>query len=210
MDSNNNSKILKRWINVNYLNTKTIANLKENFVKNKPYPYLELSSFFNEQKAKGLLLSLLKEKFYEKSSDLFKFHQTNDLSSTKNSKLEEFRKFLASEDFAGYMEVLTGFKLKNGKVDLAGTLYKDTNFLLCHDDRLETRKIAFLLYLSDLEEKDGASLNLMDRKFKKIAKIIPQSNKFVIFGVSSHSFHEVEELIKDKQRIALGGWFHDK
>ena len=210
MANNIDYKLLKDWINNEQLDNKNIINLKGFFLKNKPYKYLELRNFLNEKKAKSILLALSKERFYEKNSDLFKFYQTNDIASSKNPKLAEFRNFLASGEFIGYIRALTGFKLKIGKVDLAGTLYKDTNFLLCHDDRLETRKIAFLLYLSDLEEKDGASLNLMDRKFRKIAKIIPQFNKFIFFEVSNHSFHEVEELIKDKQRIALGGWFHDK
>lgn len=210
MSKNPRSGILNRWINKIYLHEKTIANLKNKFKKNDPYPYLELSGFFNENKAKGLLSALAKERFYEKNSDLFKFYQTNDIASSKNSELLDFRYFLASVDFIRYMEFLTGLNLKPGKIDLAGTLYKDTNFLLCHDDKLEKRKIAFLFYLSNLEDKDGGSLNLMDAHFKLTRKIRPEFNKFTFFQVSSHSFHEVQELVANKQRMAFGGWFHDK
>lgn len=151
-----------------------------------------------------------KEKFYQKEADLFSFFQTNDIISSKNKILLEFREFLASGEFIHYMESLTGLKLGRGKVDLAGSLYKNTNYLLCHDDELEGRSIAFLLYLSTLDGKDGGSLNLMDRKPRIAKKLIPKFNTFTFFQVSKISFHEVGEVIADKQRIALGGWLHDK
>ena len=194
---------MKQWINGKYLKNETINKLKNTFRKNRPYPYLELKDFLNEEKAKGLLLALSKERFYPKEADLFSFFQTNDIASSKNKILLEFREFLASEGFISYMENLTGLKLGRGKIDLAGSLYRNTNYLLCHDDELEGRSIAFLLYLSTLDGKDGGSLNLMDGKLQTTKKLIPGFNTFTFF-------HEVEEVVNDKQRIALGGWLHDK
>src|SRR3989344_9386754 len=104
------------------------------------------------------------------------------------------------------MQKITGLKL-NGQIDLFCSLYQDTDYLLVHDDQLKGRKIAFMIYLNDLTEKDGGALALYDNKDKvpnKITKIVlPRLNSFVFFEVSPISFHSVEEVISKKQRIAL-------
>ena len=203
-----------RQINPKYLEKNKVEELKKTFISNKPFAHLELDNFFTKEFCNNLLEALSKQGFYFKDSDLFKLSQTNDLSSTKNKVLKEAYKFLASKEFIQFMESLTNLKLKSGKIDLAGSLYSDTNYLLCHDDQLEGRKIAFLIYLTDFKESEGGSLNLFSSKKnlpdKVLKKIIPKFNKFAFFEVSDISFHEVEEVIVDKQRLALGGWFHGK
>lgn len=39
-------------------------------------------------------------------------------------------------------------------------------------------------------------------------KLIPTANTFVIFKVSPDSFHKVDEILTDKKRYSLTGWFH--
>ncbi len=199
---------LEEWISKDYLRDESIHSQKKSFSSAKPFFHLELKNFLTENLAKKLLLALSKETFTQKEADLFKLKQTNDLSSSKIKALSEFRNFLLSEGFMHYMESITGLALKRGIVDLSGSMYEDTDFLLCHDDRLEGRKIAFLFYLSSLNEKDGGALALLDKKLGAGKRIIPQFNTFAFFEVSKISHHEVEEVIAQKQRIALGGWFH--
>lgn len=207
---------LREWIDESYVKQKTDT-LKNQFISNIPFPHLVLLDFFNPQKAVDILKALAQEPMEEKEADLFKFMQTKDLVGTNNKVLTEFRSFLCSDNFVSFMEKITGLKLKRGVIDLHGTLYQDTDFLLCHDDQLEGRKIAFLFYLSNLTEKDGGSLNLFNSKEDKqkklmpttvAKKIIPQFNTFAFFEVSHKSFHEVEEVVSPVQRIAIGGWFH--
>ncbi len=197
---------LKDWLSKEYLN---LEGFKKKFVSSKPFSYLELNGFLRKEKAVKVLKALLIERFYQKEADLFKFKQTSDLKHTQNKDLKDFIGFLYSKEFIDFMQEMTGFKLSN-KTDVAGTLYEDTDYLLCHDDQLEGRKIAYLFYFADFEEKDGGSLNLFDSKNNVIKKILPRFNKFAFFEVSPKSFHEVEEVIKKKQRIAIGGWFYDK
>lgn len=200
----------KKWINGKYLDKNKIDQLKKNFKKAKPYSYLELKDFFVEDRAIDILRELIKLRFYEKDADLFHFYQTNNIAAIKNKKLAEFRNFLASKEFLSFMNKLTGLEFKLGQVDLHGSMYSNTDHLLCHDDQLEGRSIAFLLYLTNMGPKDGGSLNLLDKKQKKAKKLIPKFNSFTFFHVSPISFHEVEEVVVEKQRIAIGGWFHDK
>lgn len=202
---------LEQWVNPKYLDQKNRKSLKSKFIANTPFEHLELTDFFVKQKAAMLLESLSKEQFFEKESDLFKFLQTNDMASTSISLLQEFHALLRSNEFIELMQDLTGLKLKNS-IDLAGNIYQDTDFLLCHDDKLEGRKIAFLIYLSDMSPKDGGQLNLFDSKKNlpdKVAKkIVPKFNSFTFFKVSPKSFHSVGEVVSDTQRITFNGWFH--
>ena len=182
---------LSKWLNNIYLKHIKISSLRKKFSGNQPYPYLELNGFLKDLQARKLLAALTKEKFYMKESDLFQFSQTEDIAASKEEALRAFRDFLRSKRFLSFMESLTGFKLKEDTVDLSGTLYKNTDFLLCHDDQLEGRKIAFLLYLSNLEIEDGGSLRLFDKIFKSFKRITPRFNKFVLFEVSKISYHKI-------------------
>jgi Rps23 Pro-64 3,4-dihydroxylase Tpa1-like proline 4-hydroxylase len=205
--------MVTKWIQPMYAQAQAMSNLKSKFQKAKPFRHLEVHSFFQEEKLQAVLKELLSEKFYEKHSDLFQFKQTADLKNTKKPALKSFIQFLYSKEFVQYMQDITGFTFTN-TMDVAGTLYQDTDFLLCHDDELEGRKIAFLIYLSTVEEKDGGSLALYDSKTKKPNKIVkqitPTFNKLAFFEVSPISFHEVLEVVVEKDRIAIGGWYYAK
>ena len=186
--------------------------LSASFGKATPYPHLVLPHFFREDKIGAICKALLKESFTLKEADLFKFWQTQDLVGTRNKLLQEFRTFLCSAEFVQFMCEITLASLRKGVVDMAGTKYTDTHYLLPHDDQLEGRKIAYFLYLSDLKKNEGGRLQLFDsynsRPSTVKAEIIPTSGTFAFFLVSNKSFHQVEEVIR-RQRLAISGWFHD-
>ena len=197
---------INKWVNSKYLKSEKL--LKSTFTKAKPFKNIELKDFFDAVKLVEVVEALILEKFIEKESDLFKFMQTNDLASSNNKVLIEFRAFLCSSAFISFMQNITGLKLKSGAIDIAGTLYRDSDYLLCHDDQLEDRKIAFMIYLSDLAKNEGGSLDLLSTSYKPIVKIVPKFNTVAFFEVSPVSFHEVSEVLVDKQRLAIGGWFY--
>lgn len=203
---------LGSWINKKYLTKKTVNQLRPSFSSARPLPHLELPAFFNEEKLLTVLQALGEESFVLKEADLFQFRQTADLVGAKNSVLQEFRSFLSSSEFVSYLTTLTGLTLQPKKVDMSGTIYQDTDYLLCHDDQLEGRRIAYIIYLSDLQQKEGGELVLYNSKngvpTTKARTIIPKFNTFALFTVSPHSFHSVEEVVSDTQRIALTGWFY--
>jgi len=187
-----------------------IAILKKKYSCAKPFPHLEIKNFLPPKKAASLLKALRKERFYEKEADLFKFLQTNDFMGTKSKVLRDFRTFLSSKKFIQIIENITTAKLKKGVIDLHATCYRDTDFLLCHEDKLEGRKIAFMIYLTDTKKSEGGCLQLYStEKPKKIVKTLPpKGNSFVFFEISKKSFHQVSELLVPKQRITIAGWFH--
>src|SRR3989344_9032774 len=199
------------WINAEYLLVENIKKFNSAFVNNKPFSYLEIPHFLKQEKIIQLLQALGEQEFSPHQSDLFQFSQTYDLLHSDDPMLKEFAVWLSSTEMLQFMHNITKLKL-NGKIDLFGSIYQDTDYLLPHDDQVPGRKIAFMLYLNDLEEKDGGALALYDSKNKtptKIARrIIPKAGSLIFFEVSSLSIHTVEEILTDMQRITLSGWYY--
>ncbi len=203
---------LEDWIQPAYLSQQRIASIKKQFSEAVPFPYVVLKDFFVLKKLKQMNAALQQESFKKLESDLLKFSQTNDLSSSSHPAIKQFYGFLSSPEFRAYMAMLSGFRLSSG-LDCMGSLYEDTSFLLPHDDRLESRKIAYMIYCSSSSKHDGGMLCLYDSKkdipSRIVRRILPVENQFVFFAVSKKSFHGVSE-IKRKKRLTMNGWFHGR
>jgi len=202
---------INNWLSPQNFSEEKIKRYQAAFSSNKPFPYLELANFIKPEKIIALLQALNEQEFSPKQADLFQFLQTSDLLYSDDPVLKEFIALFSSPELIALMHDVTNLKL-NGKIDLFASIYQDTDFLLPHDDQLPGRKIAFMLYLNDLDEKDGGALAFYETKNKtptKISKrIIPKAGTLVFFEVSPLSFHTVEEVVIDTQRITLSGWFY--
>lgn len=202
---------LSEWINKYYLEESHLQKLQKEFNQATPFEHIQLHDFLTHDKAVQVLHALVDEKYYEKESDLFKLMQTQDFKSTQIPVLQEFHTLIQSKEFITLMQTITQCTLTQ-KIDMHSMIYQDTDFLLCHDDRLDSRKIAYLLYFCDLDEMDGGALRLFATKdnkpYRVTKKILPSFNTFTFFKVSDQSFHDVEEIKTDTQRISIGGWFH--
>ncbi len=205
--------MIKSWVNPKYLEPAKQKQLKRSFLASKPFRHLELRDFFIEKKAIQILKALGKEHFFPKESDLFQFNQTNNLAASERKSIQQLLELWSTDEFAEFMSNITGFNIKPLVIDSFASLYQKTDYLLCHDDEIEGRKIAWLLYLSALQKGDGGTLNLYTAKKnlpdKVVKKLVPQFNSFTFFEVSPVSFHAVEEMVKEKQRVAITGWFRD-
>ncbi|NXD15468.1 OGFD1 hydroxylase, partial [Nothocercus nigrocapillus] len=107
-------------------------------------------------------------------------------------------------------------------IDLSCAQYGYTDVLLCHDDELEGRRIAFILYLvPPWEKSDGGTLDLYstDEHFQPqqiVKSLVPSWNTLAFFEVSPVSFHQArtcilfvsEVLSEEKCRLSVSGWFH--
>uniref|UniRef100_G3MPY1 uS12 prolyl 3-hydroxylase n=1 Tax=Amblyomma maculatum TaxID=34609 RepID=G3MPY1_AMBMU len=151
--------------------------------------------------------------FHAKNNDLYKFHQSDDLQNFDTPYIHAFRKCLEGT-LAPWLRDVTGIPL-DGTISLTCSKYSYTDVLLCHDDELEGRRIAFILYLTPgWTSTDGGSLDLFDvdsngQPRDIVRNIVPRFNSFAFFEVSPVSFHQVAEVLsEDKLRISVGGWFH--
>ncbi len=204
-----------------------ITALSKRFISGKPFPHVVIENFLDKDNVdksrqaptrgwdnhKRLLLELKKESFAKKDSDLFTFKQTGNLFYSRNPIVAAAVTMFSSGQFAQLISLISGIRLKPGAVDVSGSLYEKTDYLLCHDDRLEGRKIAFILYLSEsFTAADGGALVFLTAKGrhpdKKVFAYPPLQNSLMIFAVSKKSWHEVEEVLADKKRYTIGGWLH--
>lgn len=192
------------WVNPEY--GKKRDDLKKLFREAKPFPHLVLKDFFDVDKITPVGEALLRETFHGYNSDLFQFQQTDDCKNAKSKAVREFHEFFSSKEFIGFIGGITGKRLKS--IDMSGFMYGDMDYLLPHDDRLEGRKIAYVMNLSEgFTEKDGGALQFFEGK--KIAKtIVPSFNALTLFEVSDKSVHRVGEVLCEKARLSLAGWFH--
>jgi hypothetical protein len=139
-----------------------------------------------------------------KYTDLYSLQQTPEI--TEGAFAEALRLFFADcgKNYFNYHGMY-----------LSAQEYHSGDYLLCHDDQLEDRLFAFVIYVHELpwDAERGGQLDLfsMDHNGnpKAIAKsILPLRHTCAIFEVSPRSFHQVREnLSKDGAvRRSVGGW----
>nr|CAH0107368.1 unnamed protein product [Daphnia galeata] len=184
-----------------------------------PFNCCQLRNFVDDDsflhQLKHELLSL---NFHEKSNDLYKFHQSQDLKKVTTAAVSALKKFLYS-DFRQWLIQVTGIEL-NSTVDMSCARYNHTDVLLCHDDELEGRRIAYILYLVDEDwtSADGGNLDLYTVDERKqpdriVTSLVPVWNSLAFFSVTPTSFHQVSEILaasSNKCRLSVSGWFHGK
>ncbi len=177
----------------------------------KPFPHFLIEKAFDPAILAAVKKALLKEKFSLQNSDLFSFLQY-DIDKSRNQTLQEFSSFLHSDTFIKKIIEIT--RQKGKWTDVSAFIYEKTQYLLTHDDRMATRKVAYVVNLSTLSEEEGGALALYETQGKRptriTKRIFPVMNTLVLFIVSPESFHEVEEVVGDTQRITITGWLHNQ
>ncbi|KAJ8398576.1 hypothetical protein AAFF_G00421040 [Aldrovandia affinis] len=181
-----------------------------------PFPHCVLRNFIQNQTfVENLQRELLDLNFHEKSNDLYKFKQSDDLKKRKEPHIAGVRVALF-EQFRSWLTDVLQVALEP-TVDISCAKYEYTDVLLCHDDELEGRRIAFILYLVPAwEQKDGGTLDLLGidengQPQTLVKSLVPSWNTLMFFEVSPVSFHQVSEVIsEDKCRLSLSGWFHGR
>ncbi|XP_070254835.1 prolyl 3-hydroxylase OGFOD1 isoform X1 [Myotis yumanensis] len=179
-----------------------------------PFLHCVIPNFIPSQNfLEGLQKELLSLDFHEKYNDLYKFQQSDDLKKRREPHICALRKILF-EDFRAWLSDISKIDL-DSTIDMSCAKYEFSDALLCHDDELEGRRIAFILYLVPPWDKSlGGTLDLynVDEHFqpKQIVKsLIPSWNTLVFFEVSPVSFHQVSEVLsEEKSRLSISGWFH--
>ncbi|KAL4920797.1 Oxoglutarate and iron-dependent oxygenase degradation C-term-domain-containing protein [Aspergillus aurantiobrunneus] len=184
--------------------------------------------------------------FTEKETDIYKIFQSGDLANldglddgslSRLPSILKLRDALYSVRFREFLSSVTGSgKLSGQKTDMAINVYNEGCHLLCHDDVIGSRRLSYILYLTDpdtpWQAEWGGALRLYPTTTKKDAKgedvkvpspdfalsIPPAFNQLSFFTVQpGESFHDVEEVYhptetedksKKRVRMAISGWFH--
>ena len=205
---------LKGWIHEQHLNDAAMKKYAKEFQNNKPIQHLLIKKFLQPKQLIFLKNALEKQHFEQKESDLFSMQQTKDLKNSTTFVFSSFYTMLTSSYFQKWLQEISGIpKLKN-EADMHALFIPKTGYLLPHDDYLDNRKIAYVLYLSpSFTTKEGGALEFFsvdrDNIPVKVVRSYPyQENSFMLFKVTRQSFHQISEVIVNKQRLTIGGWFH--
>ncbi|KAJ3057144.1 hypothetical protein HK097_000072 [Rhizophlyctis rosea] len=208
----------------------TRSSLGKLFADSKPYLHCRIDRLIDDallRKVRAEIAAALH--FTVKETDIYKVFQTGDLANLDGlpaSELAQLRSLfrlrnsLYSPDFRQFISDVTGCgSLSGSKTDMSINTYMNGCHLLNHDDVIGTRRVSYILYLTDPDEpwdpKNGGALELYPVVKKGIPDVAPtvvippQWNQFVMFTVQpGHSFHSVEEVVVDKARLSISGWFH--
>ena len=186
--------------------------------------------------------------FTPKETDIYKIHQSGDLANLDGlddsslkllPSLVTLRDAMYSPEFRNYLSTITDSgPLSGKKTDMAVNVYTPGCHLLCHDDVIGSRRVSYILYLTDPEkpwqaewggalrlyptqkysDEDSQSYNMPSPDHS--VSIPPAFNQLSFFAVQpGESFHDVEEVygetesqvgVKDEGRVrmAISGWYH--
>ncbi|XP_068022691.1 prolyl 3-hydroxylase OGFOD1 isoform X2 [Melanerpes formicivorus] len=157
--------------------------------------------------AEALRDELLGLDFRRRQNDLLSLQQSEDLGARSEPHIAALRHALC-EEFRAWLSAVTQIELEP-TLDISCAKYEYTDVLLCHDDELEGRRIAFILYLVPAWEKsDGGTLDLYstDEHLEPeqiIKSLVPSWNTLVFFEVSPVSFHQHEILYEWINQVYL-------
>jgi prolyl 3-hydroxylase /prolyl 3,4-dihydroxylase len=181
-----------------------------------------------------------------KESDLFRFYQSIDLANLhvhhevgrqlmpKMPHVMRLRSTLYSQEWRHFVERLCSLPLGTltDQVDCACNCHTSGCHLLCHDDVIGTRKVSYILYLTDHEPSpwqayEGGALELYGSVTEqsengdkstgtfKVPDTVPSQWYLPIFNQMAYfvvepgaSFHAIQEVRGDRPRLSLQGWYH--
>jgi Rps23 Pro-64 3,4-dihydroxylase Tpa1-like proline 4-hydroxylase len=224
----------------------TRESFRKYYEQSGPYPHAVVPSLIQEE----LLRSVRREvtthvHFTLKETDIYRIHQSGDLANLSNLPAEalkhlpslvELRDALYSTQFREWVSFVTGAgKVSGKKTDMAVNVYTPGSYLLCHDDVIGSRRVSYILYLTDPDHpwqaEWGGGLRLFPTEVKKnkagedikvplpehSLNIPPSFGQLSFFAVRpGESYHDVQEVYHGENpdadggriRMAISGWFH--
>ena len=216
--------------------------LRDEYASSKPYPHAVLRNMLDPDFLSEVQREIKdNSKVTFKESDLFRVYQSIDLANlqeddeklnTKMPHVMQLRRLLYSHPWRSFMERIAGLDpgTLSAQVDCACNCHAPGCHLLCHDDVIGTRKLSYILYMteSDWKAEEGGALELYDSRVVAVKasdedeatnhripesipcqSILPQFNHMAFFKVQpGYSFHAVQEVLGDRPRLSLQGWYH--
>ncbi len=199
-----------------------VASYSALFRRGAPFAHLHVRSLLDPAFLRAARTELLAPSaaYAQKRNDLYEFLQSDGLATARpGSTVAVLRDAIYSPAFRAWVEAVTGVATSD-TVDVSAAQYVRGSHLLCHDDDLSARRIAFILYLVPEgwdAARDGGTLDLfgadattgMPTRVEQ--RLAPEFNSFAFFEVSPVSFHQVAEVLGDcasGPRLSVSGWFH--
>lgn len=237
---------LKAAFRPDLFQSETVQSFRKNYEVAGPYPHAVVPSLIQEPLLRSVRSEIMSHiHFTLKETDIYRIHQSGDLANLSNLDAESLkhlpnlvrlRDALYSSEFREWVSTVTGAgKVSGKKTDMAVNVYTPGSYLLCHDDVIGSRRVSYILYLTDPDHpwqpEWGGGLRLFPTEIKKnkagedikvpLAEhsltIPPAFGQLSFFAVRpGESYHDVEEVYYGPDleadggriRMAISGWFH--
>lgn len=227
----------------------TVTSVRRSYETSSPYPHAVASSLIEDSLLRSVRHEIKEHiHFTLKETDIYRIHQSGDLANLSNldseslqhlPSLVHLRDALYSPDFREWVSEVTGAgKLSGHKTDMAVNVYTPGSYLLCHDDVIGSRRVSYILYLTDPDQpwkkEWGGGLRLYptetatNKQGEQIkvplpehsVNIPPSFGQLSFFAVRpGESYHDVEEVYHatpeesheddgGRIRMAISGWYH--
>jgi Rps23 Pro-64 3,4-dihydroxylase Tpa1-like proline 4-hydroxylase len=222
--------------------TDTKRSFKSAYEHSQPFPHAVVPSLIQNELLRNVRKEITEHvHFTLKETDIYRIHQSGDLANLSKLAAEDLkhlpslvtlRDALYSDEFRTWVSDVTGAgKMSGKKTDMAVNVYTPGSYLLCHDDVIGSRRVSYILYLTDPDEpwqpEWGGGLRLYPTEVKKnrngeeikvplaehTLNIPPSFGQLSFFAVRpGESYHDVEEVYHGKEgkriRMAISGWYH--
>lgn len=204
----------------------TLSFYKTAYKASQPYPHAVIPSLIPAPLLESVRHEITTHiSFTLKETDIYRIHQSGDLANLSNldsdslshlPSLLKLRDALYSPQFRAYLSGVTGAgKLSGRKTDMAVNVYTPGSYLLCHDDVIGSRRVSYILYLTEPDPNKawrpewGGGLRLYPTETTRNEKgeevkvpmpehslnIPPSFGQLSFFAVRpGESFHDVEEV----------------
>lgn len=221
---------VKQFFNSKIWSTDFQSDLQQSVAQSQPYRWGTITELMDDTLLRQVRKEVLSEiAFTKKETDIYKVFQLGDLANlsglnwddlSRLPSLYKLRSGIYSEQFRDAISKITGCgKLSGVKTDMSINTYNKGCHLLTHDDVIGSRRVSFILYLPEPNKtwkpQYGGALRLFPSIVPNVpdtdfhCKLVPQFNQIAFFTVQPGlSFHDVEEVRVDRQRLSIQGWFH--
>lgn len=122
--------------------------------------------------------------------------------------LARFVRWMADEEFLGYMRRLTG-QAELDRLYAQATMYRAGSFLRAHDDHVQTedRRVAYVINLThDWRPDWGGLLHFCDDRMDVVDTFAPHFNSMSLFLVPQDHFVAQVAPYAARERYAITGW----
>ncbi|CAK7910021.1 prolyl 3,4-dihydroxylase Tpa1p [[Candida] anglica] len=229
-DTNFSKTDIKSFFNAKIWDQDLQEQLRSTISQSQPYRWGSFTDLIDDTLLRQVRKEVLSEiAFSKKETDIYKVYQSGDLANlsgldwddlSRLPSLFKLRAAIYSDQFRDIVSTVTGCgKLSGVKTDMSINTYTKGCHLLTHDDVIGSRRVSFILYLPEPDREWKASYGGALRLFPSVvenvpesdfhSKFVPQFNQMAFFTVQPGlSFHDVEEVRVDRQRLSIQGWFH--
>ncbi|KAK5727431.1 putative component of NuA3 histone acetyltransferase complex [Elasticomyces elasticus] len=208
----------------------TVQEYASSYAASEPYKHAVISNLIDDELLRSVRMEIVDNiHFTPKETDIYKIHQSGDLANldgldptalAKLPSLLKLRDALYGSEFRQWVQEVSGAGALSGKkTDMAVNVYVPGCHLLCHDDVIGSRRVSYILYLTDpdrpwkaewggalrlyaTEEKKGPNGKTFKVPESSWSKVIPPAwNQLSFFAVQpGESFHDVEEVYHQENK----------